>query len=514
MKMTRTFVGLSSAALVLAAAIATVHYAASARETSAPAVRVDSQPVNRAPGSGNGYAPIVKKIAPGVVNIYSSRTTKQRFYADPVSRFFYGNQLPKDDSVLTHRDNWLGSGVIVTPDGYILTANHVVENADEIKVGFSTNKTEYAAKIVGTDPATDIAVLKIDAKDLPALTLGDSSQVEVGDVVLAVGNPFGIGQTVTRGIVSALGRALPDLNDENPERLLHFQDYIQTDASINKGNSGGALVDAEGRLIGINDALVSPSGTSAGIGFAVPINLARNVMEGIINSGRVTRGFLGVGLQDLDAGLAKNFGVANSGGVLITDVGEETPAAKAGLQSGDVIIAVNDREISGSDNFRVTISQLPPGAQAKVKVIRSRAEKVFTATLEENPNFAALPGKPGRNRANRANHPAPEMPMADALDGVQVQDFDGDFRQQLRAPLAVVGAVVTELDSGSNSARAGLRRGDVIVGINQQAVGDAEDAVRLVQAARSEQILVKVWRPGGKNGLTRYFSVNNTRPAK
>ena len=509
MKMTRTLVGLSSAALFLTAAIATVHYVASAKETAA-AVRVDSKPVNRDPGSGNNYAPIVKKIAPSVVNIYSSRTTKQRFYADPVSRMFYGNQLPDNGSVLTHRDNWLGSGVIVTADGYVLTANHVVENADEIKVGFSTNKTEYAAKIIGTDPATDIAVLKIDAKDLPAITLGDSSQVEVGDVVLAIGNPFGIGQTVTRGIVSALGRALPNMADENPERFQHYQDFIQTDASINQGNSGGALVDAEGRLIGINDAIVSPSGTSAGIGFAVPINLARNVMEGIINSGHVARGYLGVGLQDVDANLAKSFGVTNSSGALVTDVGEETPAAKAGLQSGDVIIAINDREISGADNLRVTISQLQPGTQAKVKAIRDHAEKVFTATLGENPNFKKPTGNPVRIRNHRANQPAQELPMADALDGVQVHDVDGDFRQQLRAPLNVVGAVVIDVDNGSNSALAGLRPGDVIVEINQQSVGKATDAVRLGQAARGEQILLKVWR----QGLTRFISVNNTRPAK
>ena len=509
MKMTRTFVGLSSAALVLTAAIATVRYAASAKEpTAVAAVRVDAKPINRTPG--NSYAAVVKKVAPGVVNIYSSRTTKQRYYADPLSRYFYGNQLPNDGSVLTHRDDWLGSGVIVTADGYVLTANHVVEGADEIKVGFSTNKTEYAAKIIGTDPATDIAVLKIDAKDLPAVTLGDSEQVEVGDIVLAIGNPFGIGQTVTRGIVSALGRALPDLGGENPERVVRYQDFIQTDAAINKGNSGGALVDAEGRLIGINDAIVSPSGTSAGIGFAVPINLARDVMEGIISQGRVARGYLGIGLQELDANLAKNFGVADSGGVLITDVMDEGPAGKAGLQSGDVIIAINDKEISGADDLRVTISQLRPGTEAKVKVIRSRAEKIFTATLGENLNVGKAAEKLNRNRRNRANHPAAETPTADALDGVQVKDLDGGLRQQLQAPLTVVGAVVVDADSGSNSALAGLRPGDVIEEINQQAVGNAADAVRLGQAARGEQILIKVWR----QGLTRFISVNNTRPAK
>ena len=503
MKMTRTFVGLSSAALFLTAAIATVHYVASAKETAA-AVRVDSQPVNRAPGSGNSYAPIVKKIAPGVVNIYSSRTVKQQYLRTPQWNDPYFRQFEKN-----RREDWLGSGVIVTADGYILTANHVVKDADEIKVVISTNKTEYSAKIIGKDPATDIAVLKIDAKDLPAVTLGDSDQLEVGDVVLAIGNPFGIGQTVTRGIVSALGRTIPNLDDENRSPLKHYQDFIQTDAAINQGNSGGALVDAEGRLIGINDALVSPSGTSAGIGFAVPVNLARSVMEGIITSGRVARGFLGIDLQDVDAGLAKSFGLPNSSGVIVTYVGAETPAAQAGLQAGDVITAINDKEISSADNLRVTISQIRPGTEAKVKAIRNRAEKVFTATLAENPNFANSTGK-----VNNPDPAAPEMPMADALDGVRVATLEGEFRRQLRPPPTLIGAVVADLDSDANSALAGLRQGDVIMEINQQSVGSADDAVRLGKAARGETILLKVWRPGGDNGFTRYISVNNARPAK
>ncbi|MBW8865534.1 MAG: trypsin-like peptidase domain-containing protein, partial [Verrucomicrobia bacterium] len=301
MKLTRTFVGLSSAALALTAVVATVHLVAHALENG-PAIRVDSTPVNRDAGSGNSYAPMVKKIAPSVVNIYSSRVVKQRLYrnpmfADPFFRQFFGNQIPDTSRELTHRDNWLGSGMIVTPDGYILTANHVVDGADEIKVGISNDKTEYAAKIIGTDAATDIAVLKIEAKNLPAITLGDSSQLEVGDVVLAIGNPFGLGQTVTRGIISALGRSLPMEGDDNPYRRTRYQDFIQTDASINQGNSGGALVDAQGRLIGINDAIISPSGTSAGIGFAVPINLARGVMEDFLNGGKVARGYLGIDLQ-------------------------------------------------------------------------------------------------------------------------------------------------------------------------------------------------------------------------
>ncbi len=508
MKLNRTFIGLSTAALALVAVVATMHLVAHARD-AAPAVRVDSQPVNREPGSGNSYAPIVKKIAPSVVNIYSTRFIKQRLYrnpmmADPFFRQFFGNQLEGDGREFTRRQNWLGSGIIVTPDGYIITANHVVEGADEIKVGIATNKTEFAAHLIGADPATDIAVLKIDAQNLPAVMLGDSDQLEVGDVVLAIGNPFGLGQTVTRGIISALGRSLPMEGDDNPGRMVHYQDFIQTDAAINKGNSGGALVDAEGRLIGINDAIVSPSGTSAGLGFAIPINLARTVLEGFINGGRVVRGYLGIDPQDVDAGLAKSFGVPNSGGALVADVGPNSPAEKAGLQSGDVIIAINDREISSADNLRATVSQLRPGSTASVKIVRNSVQKNLSVTLGERPEMmsANLPTQPKR--------PAAENPRADALDGVYVQDLEGEFRQQLQAPLSVVGAVVTDVDSSSNSSVAGLRQGDVIVEINRQPVANAEDTVRLCKAARGEQILVKVWRHNG----TRFISVDNTKRAK
>ena len=509
--MTRTFVGLSSAALALTAAIATVHLVAHALENG-PAIRVDSTPVNRDAGSGNSYAPMVKKIAPSVVNIYSSRVVKQRLYrnpmfADPFFRQFFGNQIPDTSREFTHRDNWLGSGMIVTPDGYILTANHVVDGADEIKVGISNDKTEYAAKIIGTDAATDIAVLKIEAKNLPAITLGDSSQLEVGDVVLAIGNPFGLGQTVTRGIISALGRSLPMEGDDNPYRRNRYQDFIQTDAAINQGNSGGALVDAQGRLIGINDAIISPSGTSAGIGFAVPINLARGVMEDFLNGGKVARGYLGIDLQDVDAGLARSFGVPNSGGALVAEVGPDSPAVKGGLKSGDVIVAVNGKDVTGVENLKVTISQLRPGSQAGITIVRNGAEMKLNITLGERPDFTPASTKP--------NRPAPDNTKADALDGVYVQDLDSDFRQQLQSPLTVVGAVVTDVDSGSNSSAAGLRQGDVIVEINKQPVTNAEDAVRLCKAAKGDQILVKVWRRNGtEHGSTRYISVNNTKPTK
>ena len=350
--------------------------------------------------------------------------------------------------------------------------------------------------------------MKITAHDLPAITLGDSSQLEVGDVVLAIGNPFGVGQTVTRGIISALGRSLPIEDDNNPYRGAHYQDFIQTDASINQGNSGGALVDAQGRLIGINDAIVSPSGTSAGIGFAVPINLARNVMENFISAGRVARGYLGVDLQDVDAGLAKSFGVTGAGGALVSNVEMGSPADTAQLKSGDIIYAVNDQPVSGVENLKVTISQIQPGSKAVLKVIRNGAEMKLTAILGERQTQAIAPAPP------RQSNPSAQNPRADALDGVYVQDLDGDFRRQLGAPLTVVGAVVTDVDNASNSSVAGLHRGDVIVEINHQPVTNKEDAVSLGKSGKGEQILVKVWRRVGDAAVIRYLSVNNTRRAK
>ena len=488
----------AAAAAVLAAVLVVPHFTVWARDNP-PAISASSAPINRDPRLGNSYSPVVKKAAPSVVNIYSARFVKQRYFRYPLTSDPYFREMER-----TRRENWLGSGIIVTTDGYILTANHVVEGADEIKVGISHDKTEYAARIVGSDPATDIAVLKIDARNLPAITLGDSSQLEVGDVVLAIGNPFGLGQTVTRGIISALGRSLPDMDEINS--LRHYQDFIQTDASINKGNSGGALVDAEGRLIGINDAIVSPSGTSAGIGFAVPINMARNVMEGILNGGRVARGYLGIDPQDVDAGLAQSFGVSNSGGALVAEVGFNSPAEKAGVKSGDVIMAINGKNISGADNLSVTIAQLHPGSSVNLEIIRNGAVKNLVATLGERGDGKALPVKP--------NEPPADTAKADMLDGVKVADMDERFREQFQVPSALNGAIVSEVSQASNAADAGLRPYDLILEINRQPVGKRDDAIRLCKNARTGQMLIKIWRRSGDAASTRYLSVDNTRHTK
>jgi serine protease Do len=468
----------------------------------APNIAVSSTPVNRDARLGTSFAPIVKKAAPSVVNISSTVIVRDRqnpLLSDPRFRQFFGNRLPQSDDGQphSHKAESLGSGVIISPDGYILTANHVVEGADEIEVNVAGSKKNYTAKIIGTDPPTDVAVLKIEATGLPAITLADSDLLEVGDVVLAIGNPFGIGQTVTMGIVSALGRSgLAGFNQ--------YQDFIQTDAAINPGNSGGALVDAEGRLVGINTAILSRSGGNQGVGFAVPINMARHVVERLISGGRVARGYLGVLPQDITPGLAAQFNLTGQNGALIGDVWPNTPAEKAGIKTEDVIIAFNGKDISDAHGLQLAVSQSEPGSTATVKLIRNGTQKNITVALAELPGQrGARPGDPGG--------PDADSSKTDALDGVTVADLDRDARQELKIPTTVQGAIVTDLDADSNSAEAGLQKGDVVVEINRQPATDADSAIKLSDQAKGDHILLKVWRSNGSLGGTLYLSVDNTK---
>jgi serine protease Do len=471
---------------------------------SAPNITVSATPVNRDARLGTSFAPIVKKAAPSVVNISSTVIVRDRarqnpLFNDPRFRQFFGDRFPDqgDESEHSHKAESLGSGVIISPDGYILTANHVVEGADEIEVNVAGSKKNYTAKVIGTDPPTDVAILKIEATGLPAITLADSDLLEVGDVVLAIGNPFGIGQTVTMGIVSALGRSgLAGFNQ--------YQDFIQTDAAINPGNSGGALVDAEGRLVGINTAIISRSGGNQGVGFAVPIDMARHVVERLISGGKVTRGYLGIFPQDITPGLAQQFNLAGQNGALVGDVRPNTPAEKAGIKTGDVIIAFNGKDVSDAHGLQLAVSQSEPGSPATVKLIRDGVQKNFTIALAE------LPGQPDAGSGGAGGSDS-DSSKTDALDGVTVADLDRDARQEFNIPASVSGAVVTDLDQDSNSAEAGLQKGDVIVEINRQPVTDADSAVKLGDQAKGDQILLKIWRRNGDMGGTLYVSVDNTK---
>jgi serine protease Do len=503
MRLTRSFVGISLGAFTAVVIVAAVHFTCWARETT-PAIQIDKTPINRDAHLGTSYAPIVKKVAPSVVNIFSTRFVKERpmrnpFLSDPLFRQFFGDQMPDNDNgdnvERTRKEESLGSGVIISPNGYILTANHVVDGADEIKVSIADNKKEYAVKVIGKDAATDIAVLKIEENNLPAVTLADSDQLEVGDIVLAVGNPFGVGQTVTMGIVSALGRSGLGFNG--------YENFIQTDAAINPGNSGGALVDAEGRLIGINTAIISRSGGNQGIGFAVPINMARTALERFLSGGKLTRGYLGIVPQDVDAGLAQSFNLPDQNGALVGDVEPDSPADKAGVKSGDVILSVNGKVISGADNLKVTISQLEPGSHVTLNIIRDGASRTIVVALGILPE--------GMGKTDSQNDSDNNTSKTDALDGVTVADIEPEVRQQLNLPASIHGALVSDVDRDSNSADAGLQANDIIIQINRQPVENSDDAVRLCKAAKGDQILLKVWRRFGNMAGTRYLSVDNTK---
>jgi len=475
----------------------------SAHPSAPPKINVQSAPLSREAKITTSFAPVIKKVTPSVVNIYSTKTVRVNprmmpFFDDPFLRRFFGGEFddnPQDNRgrPRTREEQSLGSGVIVSEDGYILTNNHVVDGADEIKVVLADDKKEFAAKLIGTDPQTDVAVLKVDGKSLPAVTTADSDQLEVGDVVLAIGNPFGIGQTVTMGIVSATGRGGFGVVD--------YEDFIQTDASINPGNSGGALVDAEGRLVGLNTFIISRSGGNQGVGFAVPINLARSVMERLTRDGKVVRGFLGVKLQPLvTAELAKQFGLPDQNGALISEVMPDTPAAKAGLKEGDFIVEFNGKKVEDNRHLRLMASQTAPKTKVTLKVIRDGKDKTFTVTLGE------LSDKENPQGMRKSSQSDVEQ---DTLDGVEVADLDAQWRREFDIPANVRGAVVTNVDEDAPAYRAELRAGDVVLEIDRKPVRNADDAVKLSKDLKSS-VLLRVWSKGG----SRYLVVDNTKHRK
>ncbi|MGC3958170.1 MAG: DegQ family serine endoprotease [Verrucomicrobiota bacterium] len=474
--------------------------AGNAKET--PKLSVSDRDVDRA-ARGASYANIIKRVTPSVVTIEASRTVQMRqfhhpFMDDPAFRRFFGQDDAPENSPRKMRQASLGSGIIVTEDGYLLTNNHVIDGADDdgVKIVMPDGKTRYAAKVVGRDPRTDIAVLKIESpKKLPAVTLADSDKLEVGDVVLAVGNPFGIGQSVSSGIISALGRGSGILGREG------YEDFIQTDASINQGNSGGALVDAEGRLIGINQSIASPSGANAGVGFAVPINLARTVLEQLITDGKITRGYLGVKLQTITPELAEAFNLQEATGALVGEVQSGTPAAKAGLQDGDVIIGFNGKDVNDSAHLRIMVAQTPPKTAVSFKVLRNGQPKNFAVTLAELPDNLVA----GRNDEASGN-------SSDAgnsnLKGVETTNLDRETRRQFDLPNRVRGVVVTKVDEDSAAGEAGLRPGDVIIEANRQPVRNEQELDELLGEAKGKRVLLRVFNQAGGQSGTRYLSVD------
>jgi len=431
------------------------------------------------------YERIAQSVTPAIVAIQSTQVIKVQqspFMMDPFFRQFFGNMLPFGIP-REQQEHALGSGVIVSADGYIVTNNHVVSKATEIKVVLSDNRN-FKGKVVGADPQTDIAVVKINATNLPVAPFGDSGQMKVGDTVMAFGNPFGQRFTVTRGSVSALGRSLAD-----PDK---FEDFIQTDAAINPGNSGGALVNVRGQVIGINTAIISGNsgpggeGSFIGIGFAIPSNTAKHVMEDLIKTGKVSRGYLGVIIKGLDEAFAKQFKVPDTAGALVDEVTPGGPADKAGIKIGDVIRRLNGQSVEGSEQLTAMITNLNPGSEVKLDILRDGQPMTIHVTLGERPaNLSAIPG-------------VGKAPSEGALRGITVQNLTSDLRDQLSLPPNVRGVVISNLDPDSPAAQSGMQPGDVIESINRHPVNSVADFNRLAAEAKG-QTLLRINRQG--NGL-------------
>ena len=357
-----------------------------------------------------------------------------------------------------------GSGVIIDPTGYIVTNNHVVDRASDIKV-FLHDKREYSAKVIGTDPKTDLAVVKIDGKDLPHLKWGDYDRLQVGDIVLAVGSPFGLSQTVTMGIISALGRGNVGIAD--------YEDFIQTDASINPGNSGGALVNLKGELIGINTAIFSRTGGNEGIGFAVPVSIARMISDSLVKTGKVVRGWLGVGIQEITPDLAKAFKVKEQRGALVSDVNEHGPALKAGLQRGDVIVEFDGKAVQGISELRNRVAATAIGTNVKLKVMRDGQEKALTIHIDERPSDAMLAR--GSEPGSPPEATEPRKGPLNVLSDLRIKPLDEEGRAQYNIGPKTGGVLVAHVQAGSPAEQAGLQRGDVIQEINRQPVTSVKD---------------------------------------
>ena len=430
----------------------------------------------------NGFASVIDPDLPAVVNISSTKVVKNQvmspdFFNDPLFRQFFGDQSgpPSNQQPQTERESSLGSGIIVNSDGYILTNNHVVSGASDIEV-LTQDRRKFKAKVIGTDSRTDVAVLKIDASRLPILTIGDSSKLKVGDLVFAIGDPFGVGETATTGIVSATGRGLGGA-------IERYEDFIQTDAAINPGNSGGALINVRGNLIGINTAIISGGGGgNQGIGFAIPINMARNVMDQIVENGKVVRGYLGVTIQPVTADMAKAFGLNQGGGALVGDVSPDGPAAKAGIQRGDVILELNGEPVNGPDDLSVHISEMAPNTVAILKIFRSGQSRNIDVTLGELTEKAEAAAVGGTGPA--------------AVSGLQVQNLTPDIARQLGLPPSTTGVVVASVDPSSAAAAAGLQTGDIIQEVNRKPVHNVNEYQQAIASGGNEPVLMLVERGG------------------
>lgn len=430
--------------------------------------------------TSKAFSEIVSSVSPSVVNISTTKVIRRDalpFSEDPffdLFRPFHDFGLPKK-----WKEQSLGSGVIVSSDGYIVTNNHVVEKSEDIRVTLY-DKRSFKGKVVGSDPKTDLAVVKISADKLPNVPWGDSDSLQVGEFVLAIGNPFGLSHTVTMGIISAVGRANVGIAD--------YEDFIQTDAAINPGNSGGPLVNIKGELIGINTAIFSRSGGYQGIGFAVPSNMARLVMDQLMKQGRIVRGWLGVTIQDVTPEISQKFGLKDSRGALVGDISKGSPAEKAGIVRGDVILQFNGKEIRSVAALRNMVAQSKAGSQVKARILRGGKEYEVTVTIAELPKEAA--GAP--------MEPFPDDIQRNALSGITAMDLTKEIARQLGLAANEKGVVVVRVEPGSPADEAGLKKGDVIQEIDRERVAGIGDYNRITSAIEPDETTLLFVNRGGR----------------
>ncbi len=454
----------------------------------------------------NSFADIIEKASPAVVTISSTRVVKASeqqgqnpFSADPFFKQFFGgpNARPRDQ-----RERGLGSGVIVSSSGYILTNNHVVDKATTLKVALSDGR-DFTAKTIGTDPQTDLAVIKISANDLPTLPFGNSEGARVGDLCFAIGNPFAQDHTVTMGIVSAKGRHLP-------EGQTRIQDFIQTDAAINPGNSGGALINAQGQLIGINTMILTGGGSSAfggeggniGIGFAVPSNMAKQVMDQIEKNGKVSRGYMGALLGTLTPDLAPQFGMKDAKGALISQITPGGPAEKSGLKMGDVVTGIDGKSVTSADELTMAVISHSPGSTVNLDVMRDGKPMKLTVTLGQRPNGIDWDQKKQGGDDSSDNNDSDNTSNNDVtVRGITVQNLTPELAQQINVPPTTKGVVVSDVDQSSPAADANLGRGVVVIAVNRQNVTSVSDFKRLMNEAKGKAALLTI-NVGGQTGFT------------
>jgi len=447
--------------------------------------KISEQSVDLLTRTGKAMAEVTSAVKPAIVNIATTRTIKvsgggDPFFDDPFFKRFFGDQFGRQrQQPKEHKSAGLGSGVIVSSDGYIITNSHVIKDADEIKVTL-TDKKEFAGRVIGSDPKTEIAVVKIEAKDLPTVSWGNSDALQVGEVVLAVGNPYGLNQTVTMGIVSALGRANVGIAD--------YEDFIQTDAAINPGNSGGALVNIKGELIGINTAIYTTSGGYQGIGFAIPSNMVKSIMASLIKEGKVIRGWLGVTIQKVTPELAKQFNLKEDAGALVGDIMENSPAEKAGLQRGDIILEYDGKKIEEPNILRNMVANNLPGEEHTAVVMRDGKTKHVTITIGELPSDA--------------QQPIETSDYQNVMKGITVQDVSPELAKKLRIPEKIKGVIISDIDDSSMAAGI-LAQGDVIQEINRRKVTGTKNYTDVVsKIKKDESVLLLIFRGGASLFVT------------